>query len=157
MMTRTPPHNVGAERGVIGYLLLNAEERDHVIELLDKLGDGSCFYRGSHQKIYRAFKERFENGCPCDKLTIGRIALSGDLSVPIDLIIDCCMTPPLWEPYRNYLTNESQPPVTEYVNRIVSLSDQRTAIAVLNDALNRAWDGDYDMMEARVLDVQGVA
>ncbi|MDR1185113.1 MAG: hypothetical protein LBK67_10025 [Coriobacteriales bacterium] len=151
-MSRIPPHNVKIERGVLGYLLLNVEDREHVTELLDVLRDGSCFYRESHQRLYRSFKERFENGYPCDNCTIGQIALNGDLLVPIDLVIDCCQTPPLWYPYRNPLADECHPPVSEYVDRVVALSDQRTAIAALNEALNRAWDGDYDMMNARVLD-----
>jgi len=65
--TRIPPHNLDAERAVLGAVLLEGREAlPRVIEVLRS----SDFYAESHRGIYAAMLNLFERGEPVDSLTL---------------------------------------------------------------------------------------
>jgi replicative DNA helicase len=63
---RMPPHADDAERSVIGALLLS---RDAMVEVADKITP-EMFYTSSHQKIYEAIRELYEDREPIDVITV---------------------------------------------------------------------------------------
>jgi replicative DNA helicase len=64
---RLPPHNVEAERSVLGAVLLNNESIHRVLEVGLEARD---FYRASHQKIFEAVVGLSERGEPSDLVTL---------------------------------------------------------------------------------------
>ena len=65
--TRIPPHNLDAERAVLGAILLEGRETlPRVIELLKP----SDFYTEAHRMIYQAMLTLFDRGEPVDVLTL---------------------------------------------------------------------------------------
>jgi replicative DNA helicase len=64
---RIPPHNLDAERAVLGAVLLEGRETlPRVIEVLR----ASDFYTEAHRSIYNAMLRLFERGAPVDILTL---------------------------------------------------------------------------------------
>src|SRR5262249_1623190 len=63
---RLPPQNIEAEQGVLGGVLLDNEMLHEVIPLL-KVED---FYRDSHQVIYRAIRDLYDQGKPVDAILL---------------------------------------------------------------------------------------
>ena len=64
---RIPPHNLDAERAVLGAILLEGRETlPRVIEVLR----ASDFYTESHRSIYSAMLQLFDRGEPVDILTL---------------------------------------------------------------------------------------
>src|SRR5687768_11548819 len=64
---RIPPHNVEAERSVLGAILLNNEAIHRVIE--EGVEDRD-FYREAHQKIFGTLVSLSERGQPLDLVTL---------------------------------------------------------------------------------------
>src|SRR5882724_1806832 len=65
--SRIPPHNLDAERAVLGAVLLEGRETlPRVIEVLRP----SDFYTEAHRAIYQAMQDLFERGEPVDLLTL---------------------------------------------------------------------------------------
>src|SRR5437667_4951445 len=65
--TRIPPHNLDAERAVLGAVLLEGRETlPRVIELLRP----SDFYTEAHRAMYDAMLRLFDRGSPVDLLTL---------------------------------------------------------------------------------------
>jgi replicative DNA helicase len=64
---RVPPHNVEAERSVLGAILLNNEALHRVVEVGVEPRD---FYRDAHQKIFEAQMALSEKGEPLDLVTL---------------------------------------------------------------------------------------
>src|SRR3989449_2933659 len=65
--TRIPPHNLDAERAVLGAVLRDGREaRPRVIEALR----ASDFYTEAHRAIYQAMLALFDRGEPVDVLTL---------------------------------------------------------------------------------------
>lgn len=64
---RLPPHNVEAERSILGAILLNNEAFHRVQEIGIEPRD---FYRDSHQKIFEALVSLMERGEPVDLITL---------------------------------------------------------------------------------------
>ncbi|MDR3608047.1 MAG: replicative DNA helicase [Oligoflexia bacterium] len=62
-----PPHNIEAERSVLGAVLLNNEGIHRVLEVGLEPRD---FYRASHQKIFEAVVGLSERGEPADLVTL---------------------------------------------------------------------------------------
>src|ERR671924_878895 len=65
--TRIPPHNLDAERAVLGAVLLEGRETlPRVIEVLRP----SDFYTEAHRTIYEAMLRLFDRGAPVDVLNL---------------------------------------------------------------------------------------
>jgi replicative DNA helicase len=60
-----PPQSLEAEMAVLGSMMI---ERDAVEKAVDVL-DEKDFYQDGHRKIYRALRDLFLKGAPCDLLT----------------------------------------------------------------------------------------
>src|SRR5215470_4819489 len=65
--TRIPPHNLDAERAVLGAVLL--EGRDALPRVVEVLRP-SDFYTEAHRAIYQAMLTLFDRGAPVDSLTL---------------------------------------------------------------------------------------
>jgi len=63
---RLPPHNVDAERSVLGALLL---DKDQIGVVVGKL-DADDFYLAAHADVFRAMLHLFSQGTPIDTLTL---------------------------------------------------------------------------------------
>src|SRR5438876_1983376 len=65
--SRLPPHNLDAERAVLGAVLLEGREAlPRVVEVLRP----SDFYTEAHRAIYQAMLTLFDRGAPVDSLTL---------------------------------------------------------------------------------------
>ncbi|WP_067486580.1 replicative DNA helicase [Actinomadura hibisca] len=74
---RTPPHDIAAEQGVLGGMLLSQDAIAEVVELL-RTGD---FYRPAHQIIWDAVLEMYGRGEPADAVTIsGELTKRGEIT-----------------------------------------------------------------------------
>src|ERR1044071_8032359 len=65
--SRIPPHNLDAERAVLGAILL--EGREALPRVVETLKD-SDFYTEAHRAIYRSMLTLFDHGEPVDLLTL---------------------------------------------------------------------------------------
>lgn len=63
---RLPPHNLEAERGVLGSMMFDPSAIDGVAALLDP-GD---FYRSAHQVLYRTIRDLYFRGRRPDSITL---------------------------------------------------------------------------------------
>lgn len=63
---RLPPSSLEAERGVLGAVLLDNDTLHDVVPLL-KVED---FYRDSHQVLYRAIRDLYDEGRPVDPIIL---------------------------------------------------------------------------------------
>jgi replicative DNA helicase len=63
---RLPPQSIEAEIAVLGAMLLDKSAVGTALELLDE----NCFYRKSHQRIFRAIISLFERNEPADLVTV---------------------------------------------------------------------------------------
>ncbi len=63
---RLPPQALDAEMAVLGSIMIDNECFGAVIEILD----ASCFYKGSHQKIFETAISLFERNDPVDIITL---------------------------------------------------------------------------------------
>lgn len=61
-----PPHNLDAERSVLGSLLLNPDSWDKIVDLLSERD----FYRAEHQLIFRHISRIIQNGGQLDAITL---------------------------------------------------------------------------------------
>ncbi len=77
---KLPPQSIELEEAVLGALMLEKDALNAVIDLLKP----ESFYRDSHQEIYRAIVDLFNNSEPVDMLTVtsqlrkvGKLELAG--------------------------------------------------------------------------------
>jgi replicative DNA helicase len=66
---RTPPHNIDAERSVLGAMLLNSDAVGTAIEVLRESGN-EVFYAEAHQHVYDAMVALFRRNVPLDAVTL---------------------------------------------------------------------------------------
>lgn len=66
MQVRVPPHNLEAEKAVLGAILLEKDVIMDVVELLKP----EDFYRESHSIIYRTILELYDKNQPVDLITV---------------------------------------------------------------------------------------
>lgn len=64
---RIPPHNLEAERSVLGAILLNNESIHRVVEVGIEPRD---FYLDAHQKVYELLQQLSQRGQPLDLVTL---------------------------------------------------------------------------------------
>ena len=73
---RLPPHDLDAERSVVGAMLLS---RDAIAEVAEFVGPYD-FYRGAHRTLYEAATALYERGEPADAVTVAdELAARGQL------------------------------------------------------------------------------
>jgi replicative DNA helicase len=63
---RVPPHNLDAERSLLGGILLDSQAFADVLEHLKP----EDFYRDAHRKVFEAMCELFGKGQPIDRITV---------------------------------------------------------------------------------------
>lgn len=68
---RLPPHNLEAERSVLGSILLDKESINKAIEYLSS--DGADFYHDIHGKIFKAMVDLSEKSMPIDLVTMSDV------------------------------------------------------------------------------------
>jgi replicative DNA helicase len=74
--SRTPPHNLEAEKSVLGSVLLDNE----VYATLEGTLTAELFYKEGHRKVWRALERLFRRGEPMDLVTLAEeLRQSGDL------------------------------------------------------------------------------
>ncbi|CNF06703.1 replicative DNA helicase [Mycobacterium tuberculosis] len=74
---RTPPHDISAEQGVLGGMLLSPDAIAEVVELL-RTPD---FYRPAHQIIYDVILDLYGRGDPADAVTVaGELTKNGEIA-----------------------------------------------------------------------------
>lgn len=71
---RVPPHNIEAEQAVLGAVLLEPNTVSVVVERLD----AEDFYRASHEIIFKAMLQLFNQGEPIDVVTLTTILSNTD-------------------------------------------------------------------------------
>ncbi len=75
-LERVPPHNLEAEQGVLGSMLLDRDAIARTVEILRP----EDFYRDAHRVIFAAMVDLFERGEPVDLITVtNRLAEGGKL------------------------------------------------------------------------------
>ncbi|TMQ96684.1 replicative DNA helicase [Actinomadura soli] len=73
---RTPPHDISAEQGVLGGMLLSQDAIAEVVELL-RTPD---FYRPAHQIVYDTILNLYGRGDPADAVTVaGELTKNGEI------------------------------------------------------------------------------
>ncbi len=73
---RTPPHNIGAEKALLGAIILKPEVMHDVSVTIYP----ESFYADKHREIYRAILEVFTKGDPIDLLSISnKLKVNGQL------------------------------------------------------------------------------
>ena len=89
--SRIPPHDLGAEKDLLGALLLAPQELDQVIGVTGP----DDFYKPAHGHIYTAVLRLAETGEPVDVRTVtdslattGTLELAGGYTTITDLLID---------------------------------------------------------------------
>ncbi|MBW8487029.1 replicative DNA helicase [Actinomadura parmotrematis] len=74
---RTPPHDIAAEQGVLGGMLLS---QDAIAEVVEELRTAD-FYRPAHQIIWDAVLDLYGRGEPADAVTIaGELTKRGEIT-----------------------------------------------------------------------------
>ena len=75
---RTPPHDLAAEQGVLGCILLDT--RQNLPACIEKVKDETVFYDLRHQAIYAALVSMYEQNTPIDLLTLShQLRTDGEL------------------------------------------------------------------------------
>jgi len=74
-----PPHDLEAERAVLGCMMLGTESTGRAIEALD---DASVFYRDAHGKVFTAIVALYQRSEPADLITVTEeLRKRGDLEM----------------------------------------------------------------------------
>jgi len=131
---KLPPQAIDLEISVLGALLL---EKDAIIEVIDVV-DESSFYKESHQKIYNAALELYNESAPIDILTITeRLQKKGVLEVVGGAY------------YVSQLTNRvSSAANIEYHARIIEQKKiDRDIIKISSELITEAYDETHDTFE----------
>lgn len=139
--SRIPPHDLSAERAVLGAMLLSAEARDVAAARLD----AADFYAPRNGHVYQALEKLWLDGRPVDPVTVSdelsSLRLLDDVGGPsavVSLMVD---TP-------------STSNVLAYVEIVERTSRQRKLIAWTNELGELAYRGtDWHEQLGRVLEL----
>src|SRR5881392_1955749 len=63
---RVPPHNLDAEKSLLGGILLDTEAFPEVVEIVR----AEEFYRDGHRKVFEAMSALFGKSQPIDRITV---------------------------------------------------------------------------------------
>ena len=73
---KIPPHNLDAEKSLLGAMMLSADAASTGLGMVGH----DDFYRGAHSRIYSAVEHLFGRGEPIDVVTVAaRLEASGEL------------------------------------------------------------------------------
>lgn len=76
-LDRVPPNDTNAEQAVLGALLVDPQSFPLVLPILND----TSFYRPSHQLIYGTMRKLFDEGLPCDIITVASSLVdAGDIT-----------------------------------------------------------------------------
>lgn len=131
---KLPPQAIELEEAVLGALMLEKEPINDVIEILKP----ESFYKESHQEIYSAIKELFEDSEPIDILTVtNRLRNKGKLDIVGGAY------------YITNLTTRVQSAANvEYHARIISeMSIKRELIRISSEIQQEAYDDSTDVFQ----------
>jgi len=98
---RTLPHNLDAERGVLGSMLLSSEAQLEVMSILTS----KDFYRPSHQAIFGAMSELFAKGQKYDHISLTDKLTSDNQLAAVggaDYLADLSLSVPTTSHYKHY-------------------------------------------------------
>jgi len=99
--SRTLPHNLDAERGVLGSMLLSTEAQDDAFDALTS----KDFYRPSHRVIFDAMAELNSRGVKFDHISLNDKLVSTDQLAAAggtDYLADLTLSVPTTSHYRRY-------------------------------------------------------
>ena len=71
MDVRIPPHNLDAEKAVLGALLTNGSNSGAVVDTVTSILKSEDFYRDAHRIIYDAILEIVHANKTADFITVG--------------------------------------------------------------------------------------
>ncbi len=125
---REMPHNIEAERAVIGALMINASAMTSIVNILKP----TDFYFENNREIYKAALELFDEGSPIDIVTLSHLLSMHD---KLDAVGG---TEYLSGLAANISTTQN---ITNYCDIIRDKSVQRHLIAGLDAVTNLAYDG----------------
>ena len=119
------PHNIEAERGVIGTIFNNNQTIDTALELVST----QDFYTGKHKTIFKAITELYEKGSAIDMLTVAEQLK--------DKLIEVGGRTYLSELTGSYIATSN---VKEYALIVKDKSNKRKIIKVANEMLIDAYN-----------------
>ncbi len=132
---KLPPQNIDAEKSVLGGLLIEQEAWDEVSDLLTE----EDFYKPSHRKIFSAIRDLHRRDMPADLVTVSNLLMEkGDLETvggAAYLAETIDQTP-------------SAANIISYAKIVHEKSLLRRVIHTSQDFITKAFDGDYENMEA---------
>lgn len=136
--SRLPPHNVEAERAVIGSVLIDPEAFDRI----DRIVVAGDFYRDSHQLVFKTMKEMRRDGKQIDVVTLeaelllrGRLDKAGGIEALMGFV---SATP--------YSTN-----VSEYAGIVKQYAGKREMISGAMKVLNAGYAADTTLEDVAEL------
>ena len=66
-LARIPPHNIEAERSLLGSILIDKEAMVKIADMVEV----DDFYKKSHEQIFDSMRELYAKNEPVDVLTLG--------------------------------------------------------------------------------------
>lgn len=131
---KIPPQNLYLEEVVLGGMLLDKRGIDEVIDLLSK----EVFYKSSHQLIFEAIMELFQDSQPIDLMTVyhklektGKLKAVGGLGVLVELTQKV----------------SSSAHIEFHANILLQKFIQRSLITMANQIIEEAFDDTTDVFK----------
>ncbi len=131
---KVPPQATDIEEAVLGALMLEKNALTAVIDILHP----ECFYRESHQKIFKTIHELFHKAEPIDILTVTHaLKKSGELEIVGGAY------------YITQLTNRvaSAANIEYHARIILQKFIQRELIRISNDTIKNAYEDTSDVLQ----------
>ena len=144
--TRTLPHNLDAERGVLGSMLLSSVAQDEAIATLTS----QDFYRPSHKVIFEAMAELNSRGVKFDHISLNdKLISDGQLSAAggADYLADLSLSVPTTSHFKRYAD------IVQKLSTYRQLVFAGTEIASLAFATPEDVDDTVARAESRLFDV----
>jgi len=144
--TRTLPHNLDAERGVLGSMLLSSTAQDEAIGALTS----QDFYRPSHKVIFEAMADLNSRGVKFDHISLtDKLISEGQLNAAggADYLADLTLSVPTTSHFKRYAD------IVQKLSTYRQLVFAGTEIASLAFATPEDVDGTVARAESRLFDV----
>ncbi|MCL2871303.1 MAG: replicative DNA helicase [Coriobacteriia bacterium] len=144
--TRTLPHNLDAERGVLGSMLLSSVAQDEAVSTLTS----QDFYRPSHKVIYDAMADLNSRGVKFDHISLtDKLVADGQLNAAggADYLADLTLSVPTTSHFKRYAD------IVKKLSTYRQLAFAGTEIASLAFATPEDVDDAVAQAERRLFDV----